>query len=483
MCIRDSNIEVVVDRLVVKDDLGNRLPDSLETATNLSDGLVVVEIVKAPDGAKDLPEKITLSSKFACPVSGFTLTEVEPRLFSFHSPFGACPTCDGLGSHLTVDPDRIVPDTKLSLAQGAIAPWASSTSKYYMQTLEGLAQHFKFSLNVPFKELDDEVKEMLLYGSGEEEVKIPYQDGLRNYMAKKPYEGVIPNMQRRFLETDSGWVRDEISKFQSAAPCPDCSGYRLKPEAQCVKIADLHIGEVCQFTIEKASEWVETLPKKLSAKHNKIADKILLELQLRLGFLVNVGLDYLTLARESGTLSGGESQRIRLASQIGAGLTGVLYVLDEPSIGLHQCDNERLLDTLKNLRDIGNTVIVVEHDEDTMQEADFLVDMGPGAGVHGGMVVAQGTPKEVAKNKNSITGQYLSGKKCIPVPTERRTAKKHKRLNIFNASANNLRNVDVEIPLGILTVVSGVSGGGKSSLVIETLYLSLIHISEPTRPY
>jgi excinuclease ABC subunit A len=473
---KKHNIEVVVDRLVIRADLGNRLPDSLETALNLSDGLALVEIVKPADGDKAHKEGevITFSSKFACPVSGFTLSEIEPRLFSFNSPFGACPVCDGLGSQMVIDPNLVVPDTKLTLKGGAIAPWANSTSKYYIQTLEGLAAHYGFRLDVPFKELKDEHKDVILYGSDEEIIKIAYHDGLRNYVSKKPFEGVVNNLQRRYLETESNWSREEIGKFQNNQPCHACNGHRLKAEALCVKVNGLQIGEVTQFTIEKAAEWFENLNEKLSAKHQKISEKILLELCMRLGFLVNVGLDYLTLSRESGTLSGGESQRIRLASQIGAGLTGVLYVLDEPSIGLHQCDNERLLDTLKNLRNIGNTVIVVEHDEDTMHAADYLVDMGPGAGVNGGKVVAAGTPKEVMEVKESITGQYLSGKLVIPVPAERRKAKKHKRITIHGARTNNLQDITVDIPLGIMTVVSGVSGGGKSSLVIETLYKAVM---------
>lgn len=465
---KKHNIEVVVDRLVIRPDLGNRLPDSIETALDLSDGLVLVEVLG------DKPETITMSSKFACPVSGFTLTEIEPRLFSFNSPFGACPVCDGLGAQLVVDADLVVPDTSLTLKNGAIAPWANSTSKYYIQTLEGLAKHYGFSLDVPFKSLKNDVKEILLYGSGEEIVKIPYQDGFRQYVSKKPYEGVIPNLNRRYLETESDWSRDEISKFQSSHPCEACNGHRLKSEALCVKIADHNIGQVTEYTIEKAAEWFEKLASKLTAKQQKIAEKILLELRMRLGFLVNVGLDYLTLSRESGTLSGGESQRIRLASQIGAGLTGVLYVLDEPSIGLHQCDNERLLNTLRNLRNIGNTVIVVEHDEDTMRAADFLIDMGPGAGVHGGEIVAAGTPQDVMKNKKSITGQYLNETLAIPVPEKRRIAKKGRKITLHNARTNNLKNVTVDIPLGVMTVVSGVSGGGKSSLVIETLYKAVM---------
>ncbi|MBM3618078.1 MAG: excinuclease ABC subunit UvrA [Alphaproteobacteria bacterium] len=465
---KKHNIEVVVDRLVIRGDLGNRLPDSLETALDLSDGLVLVEVLG------DKPETITLSSKFACPVSGFTLTEIEPRLFSFNSPFGACPVCDGLGSQMVVDADLIVPDTKLTLKDGAIAPWANSTSKYYIQTLEGLAKHFGFRLDVPFKDLKEDVKEMLLYGSGDEVVKIPYQDGFRNFVSKKPFEGIIPNMNRRYLETDSDWSRDEIGKFQNNQPCEACNGHRLKSEALCVKVGDHNIGQVTEYTIEKAAEWFELLDAKLSEKHKKIAEKILLEIRMRLGFLVNVGLDYLTLSRESGTLSGGESQRIRLASQIGAGLTGVLYVLDEPSIGLHQCDNERLLATLRNLRNIGNTVIVVEHDEDTMRAADFLIDMGPGAGVNGGNIVAAGTPEEVMANEKSVTGQYLKEKLFIPVPAERRAAKKNRKITIHNARTNNLKGVTVDIPIGIMTVVSGVSGGGKSSLVIETLYKAVM---------
>jgi excinuclease ABC subunit A len=473
---KKHSIEVVVDRIVVRDDLGNRLPDSLETAAGLSEGLVHVEIVKPADAGTEhkAGDVLTFSTKFACPVSGFTLSEIEPRLFSFNSPFGACPVCDGLGSQMVIDPNLVVPDTRLSLRGGAIAPWANSTSKYYMQTLEGLAEHYGFSLDIPFKELKENHKDAILYGSGDEIVRIAYHDGLRNYIARKPYEGVVNNLQRRLLETESNWSRDELSKYQNDQPCHACGGARLKEESLCVKIDGWHIGKVTELTIEKAAEWFEQLNARLSPKHQQIAEKILLELRMRLGFLVNVGLDYLTLSRESGSLSGGESQRIRLASQIGAGLTGVLYVLDEPSIGLHQCDNERLLETLKNLRNIGNTVIVVEHDEDTMRAADYLIDMGPGAGVNGGRVVAAGTPEEVMSVAESITGQYLSGKAQIALPTERRVAKKHKRITIHGARTNNLQDITVEIPLGIMTVVSGVSGGGKSSLVIETLYRAVM---------
>ena len=490
---KKHDIEVVVDRLVVSAEMGNRVADSVETALQLSNGLMIVEIAgtakneEKGEESKDKKAKktkvatvdssapvvgsrITFSSKFACPVSGFTLEEIEPRLFSFNSPFGACKTCDGLGTQMTFDVDLIVPDTNVSLADGAIAPWAGSQSKYYIQTLEGLARHYKFSIHKPFKELPKNIKEMVLYGSGAEVIKIQYMDGARSYIANKPYEGVIPNMERRFHETESKWSHEEMAKFQNIHKCDDCHGYRLKPEALCVKIGEKHVGEVCAMSIDECNQWFVDLPKKLSKKQQLIGEKILKEIRARLGFLVNVGLDYLSLSRESGTLSGGESQRIRLASQIGSGLSGVLYVLDEPSIGLHQCDNDRLLETLRHLRDLGNSVIVVEHDEDTMRVSDHLIDMGPGAGIHGGEVVAQGTCADVMKNKKSVTGQYLSGTKFIPVPTTRRESAKHKRIIIKGARANNLKNINAEIPLSQFVCVTGVSGGGKSSLVIETLY-------------
>ncbi len=470
---KKHDIEVVVDRLAIKDDLGNRVADSVETALGISDGLAAVEIVDLPKDAKSKHAKgdvITLSAKFACPESGFTLEEIEPRLFSFNSPFGACPSCDGLGTEMYFDPDLVIPDHTKTLAEGAIAPWSQSQSKYYIQTLDGLSRHYKFSLNVPFEELPEKVKDVLMNGSGEEKISIHYMDGARSFKSNKPFEGILPNLTRRYRETDSAWIREELDKFQNITDCDACGGYRLRPEALCVKVGGLHIGEVCEKTIEDAAIWFGELEGQLSKTHQKIAEKVLKEIRERLGFLVNVGLDYLTLSRESGTLSGGESQRIRLASQIGSGLSGVLYVLDEPSIGLHQCDNERLLHTLSHLRDLGNTVIVVEHDEDTMRHADHLIDMGPGAGVHGGEVVAQGTADEVMKVKESITGQYLSGKKSIPVPEERRKAPKHKKLSLTGCTANNLRDISVDIPLGVMSCVTGVSGGGKSSLVIETLY-------------
>lgn len=472
-------MEVVVDRLVIKEDLGNRLADSIETALKLSHGLLHVELVALPtdySGEHAKGDVLVFSEHFACPESGFTLEEIEPRLFSFNSPYGACPACDGLGTEIYFDPDLVVPDKKVSLADGAVLAWSKSSgpktqhSRYQMQTLSSLARHYQFNMTLPWEMLDAKVRDIVLYGSGEEPIKMFYDDGYQNYTTHKPFEGVIPNIKRRFYETESNWVRDELSKYQSLTKCATCSGYRLREEALCVKVADQTIGQVCELTIAQAVEWFDALESKLSNVHNKIAERILRELKRRLGFLNSVGLDYLTLNRESGTLSGGESQRIRLASQIGSGLSGVLYVLDEPSIGLHQCDNERLLVTLRRLCDLGNTVIVVEHDEDTMLSADHLIDIGPGAGIHGGEIVAQGTPVEVQDVESSITGQYLSGKKFIPVPQKRRKGKVGKQIRIRGASTNNLKDVDVDIILGQFTCVTGVSGGGKSSLVIHTLY-------------
>ncbi len=477
---KKHDIAVVVDRIKVSDELGNRLADSIETALGISDGLLHVEIVGLPEGAVK-PKKgsvaaykegqiITFSAKFACPVSGFTLDEIEPRIFSFNSPFGACPTCDGLGTQMYFDEALIVPDANLSLAQGAIAPWASGHAKFYQQALDAVARHYKISMMTPFRQLPEEMQHKILHGTGDEAIKIAYFDGARTFHSNKPFEGVIGNLQRRYSETESSSVRDELAKFQATSPCETCHGARLKPETLCIKVGDKNIAEVTALPIDQAVEWFGKLPKAMSAKQNQIAEKILKEIRARLGFLQNVGLDYLTLSRESGTLSGGESQRIRLASQIGSGLSGVVYVLDEPSIGLHQCDNERLLATLEHLRSLGNTVIVVEHDEDTMRHADYLVDMGPGAGIHGGHIIAQGTPKQVMENKKSITGQYLAGLRQIDVPKQRRIASKSKKIVIRGARANNLRNINVEIPYGLFTCVTGVSGGGKSSLVIQTLY-------------
>ena len=456
-------IEVVVDRLVVGPDIKTRLADSIETALNLADGLAIAENA-------DTGERTVFSAKFACPVSGFTIEEIEPRLFSFNNPFGACPTCDGLGTRMYFDPALVVPDPGLSLKDGAIAPWSKSSSPYYAQTLKGLARHFKFSMTVPFRDLPQHAQDAILNGSDGGRVSITYDDGDQRYTTERPFEGVIPNMQRRWKETDSEWIREELSRYQSTAPCEACNGYRLKREALAVKIDKKHIGEVSLMSIADARAWCEALPKKLSPKHQEIASRILKELQARLGFLVNVGLEYLTLSRNAGTLSGGESQRIRLASQIGSGLTGVLYVLDEPSIGLHQRDNARLLETLKRLRDIGNTVIVVEHDEEAIETADHVVDMGPGAGIHGGHVVAEGEPMAIAANAQSLTGAYLSGVKSIAIPLARRSGKQDKWLTIVGAREHNLKSVTAKIPLGTFTCVTGVSGSGKSTLVIDTLY-------------
>jgi excinuclease ABC subunit A len=460
------DLEIVVDRIVVREGLGNRLADSLETALGLADGLVFVELV---DGG----ERITFSSKFACPVSGFTIAEIEPRLFSFNSPFGACPVCDGLGVKIIFDGELVAPDEEKSLRAGAIAPWATSSSQYYAQTLDSLCRHFKVSMNTPWGELPELVRDTILNGSGSTPIRMRYDDGLRTYETEKPFEGVVPNLERRFRETESAWIREELSRYQSNLPCEACNGYRLKPEALAVKVAGLHIGQVSNFSIAEAGLWFAALNDTLTPQRREIAARILKEINERLGFLNAVGLEYLTMSRNSGTLSGGESQRIRLASQIGSGLTGVLYVLDEPSIGLHQRDNDRLLATLRRLRDLGNTVIVVEHDEDAIRAADYLVDMGPGAGVHGGTVIAAGEPLVVMQNEHSITAQYLTGRKQIAVPKQRRPGRKGQFLEIVGATGNNLKNVSVKIPLGTMTCVTGVSGGGKSTLIIDTLYKTL----------
>ncbi|MGD1887801.1 MAG: excinuclease ABC subunit UvrA [Cohaesibacteraceae bacterium] len=465
------DIDVVVDRIVVRDDIATRLADSFETALKLADGLAVAEMADLKDGESD-PERIIFSERFACPESGFTIPEIEPRLFSFNSPHGACPTCDGLGTTLEFEAALVVPDPSLSLRQGAVAPWAKTgnTSPYYTQTLEAITKHYKASMAKPWSDLPEKVQDVILFGSGEEPITFTYDDGLRSYKTSKPFEGVIGNIERRWRETDSQWVRDELARFQSDRPCEACNGYRLRPEALAVKIAGRHIGEAAQLSIREANQWFDDLPNQLSEKQNEIAVRILKEIRDRLKFLNDVGLDYLTLSRSSGTLSGGESQRIRLASQIGSGLTGVLYVLDEPSIGLHQRDNDRLLETLRHLRDLGNTVIVVEHDEDAVRTADYVVDIGPGAGVHGGQVVAEGSPQEVMANPNSLTGQYLSGTKAIPVPAKRRKGKKGQSIKVKGARGNNLKGVDASIPIGTFTCVTGVSGGGKSTFLLETLY-------------
>ncbi len=463
------DIEIVVDRIVVKADIGNRLPDSIETALGLADGLLVVEFAdeKEKDGKA---RQMMLSSKFACPVSGFTITEIEPRLFSFNNPHGACPECDGLGVQNYFDVALVVPDETLTLKKGAVAPWAKSSSPYYLQTLEALARHYKFSMNDAWEDLPKKARDVILHGSGEEVIKFTYDDGMRRYDTKKEFEGVIPNMDRRYGETDSAWVQEELERFQSESPCEVCNGYRLKPEALAVKIGGLHVGQVCEMSIRDSDGWFRDIDKKLNKQSQEIAARILKEIRARLKFLNNVGLDYLSMSRSSGTLSGGESQRIRLASQIGSGLTGVLYVLDEPSIGLHQRDNNKLLESLRGLRDMGNTVLVVEHDEDAIRTADHVIDMGPGAGVHGGHIIAEGTPADIIANKKSLTGRYLSGAENIPIPAQRRKPAHNRWLKVVGARGNNLKNVTAQIPLGTLTCITGVSGGGKSTLTIETLF-------------
>jgi excinuclease ABC subunit A len=470
---KKHNIEVVVDRVVIRhedDELLTRLADSVEIALKLTDGLVIAEEVKKDDAEG---QQHVYSARFACPVSGFTIDEIEPRLFSFNNPFGACPDCDGLGKSNHFDRQLVVPNTTKTLRDGAIAPWASSTAKYYIQTLASLSRHYGFNLDTPFEDLATEDQEIILFGSNGEEVTMEYDDGLRSYRTKKPFEGVIPNLERRMRETDSSWIREELGKFQADHPCDTCAGKRLKPEALAVRIADHDIAGISTLSIGEAVEWFGGVAKKLTKQENEIAGRILKEINERLMFLTNVGLNYLSLGRSSGTLSGGESQRIRLASQIGSGLTGVLYVLDEPSIGLHQRDNERLLKTLKRLRDLGNTVLVVEHDEEAILEADYVIDMGPGAGVHGGDVVARGIPDDIIAHDTSITGMYLSGKCQIAIPEQRRKINKDKKVSLKGATGNNLQNVSVDFPLGVLTCVTGVSGSGKSTLVLETLWKTM----------
>ncbi|MDQ2080582.1 excinuclease ABC subunit UvrA [Xanthobacteraceae bacterium Astr-EGSB] len=508
------DIDVVIDRIVVRSDIGQRLAESFEAALQLADGLAVAEFADAPKAtgapqdegrngngrgkktgprpeeaasaavAKDEgkkvakihdqgsgPQRLMFSEKFACPVSGFTISEIEPRLFSFNNPFGACPACGGLGVEQKIDADLVIPDKDASMKKGAIAPWAKSSSPYYIQTLEALGKAYKFSLDTKWKDLPKKTQDVILYGSGEDNIRFVYDDGLRAYETKKPFEGVITNLERRFRETESDWAREELQKYFTNIPCAACAGHRLKPEALCVKIAGLHIGEVAEMSVRRAGEWMTALPDRLTAKQNEIATRILKEIRERLKFLVDVGLDYLTLARASGTLSGGESQRIRLASQIGSGLTGVLYVLDEPSIGLHQRDNARLLETLKRLRDLGNTVIVVEHDEDAIRIADYVVDVGPGAGIHGGRIIAQGQVEDLIAEPESLTGKYLSGELTVAIPQRR--IPDRRRLVVKNARGNNLKNVTAEIPLGLFTCITGVSGGGKSTLLIDTLYKAI----------
>jgi excinuclease ABC subunit A len=500
------DIDVVVDRLVVRPDITTRLADSLEQALKLADGLAVAELTDgAPADSSSHPERerpsektklaaaaaadakrLVFSEKFACPVSGFTVPEIEPRLFSFNNPFGACPKCGGLGVEQHIDPDLVIPDKDRTLRRGAISPWAKSSSPYYVQTLLALGKHYRFTLDTKWKDLPKKTQEAILYGSGDTEIRFSYDDGIRAYDTRRPFEGVVTNLERRYRETDSDWAREEIARYFTDVPCEACEGYRLKPEALCVKIDGLHIGEVSNMSVKGAAKWFTDLPQRLTPKQNEIAVRVLKEIRERLKFLIDVGLEYLTLARPSGTLSGGESQRIRLASQIGSGLTGVLYVLDEPSIGLHQRDNARLLETLKRLRDLGNTVIVVEHDEDAIRSADFVLDIGPGAGIHGGHIVAQGGIADLIAAPQSWTGKYLSGELVVPIP-ERRLKNPNRVLKIIGARGNNLKNVTAEIPLGLFTCVTGVSGGGKSTLLVDTLYKALArrlnNASDAPAPY
>ena len=476
------DISIIIDRIVINSSIGNRLADSVETALSISNGLLIVEYED-----ETLPKKfrkietIIFSSKFSCPESGFTLEEIEPRLFSFNSPYGACEECEGIGHNLNVDPNLVVPDTKKSLQDGAVEPWAKSTSLYYAQTLSSIAKHYKFSLSEAWSKLQKKIQDVILYGSDEEEIKFSYDDNYQSYTTKKTFEGVINNLERRYLETDSEWKREEIAQYQSESNCEKCKGQRLKEESLCVKINELNISDVTKKSIDDAKKWFDNLNSVLNDRDKKIATHILKEINERLNFLLNVGLNYLTLSRESGTLSGGEAQRIRLASQIGSGLTGVLYVLDEPSIGLHQRDNKKLITALKKLRDLGNTVIVVEHDTETMENADHIIDIGPEAGVHGGEIVAQGSYNDIVKNTKSITGNYLSGKKFIALPRKRRSAKNGRFLEILGATGNNLKKVDLKVPIGAFTCVTGVSGSGKSTLVLHTLFNALNLILNTTK--
>ncbi len=463
------DIDVVVDRLVTKEGLEQRYADSLEQALRLAEGLAVAEWAEASDDEKE-PRRLLFSEKFACPVSGFTIAEIEPRLFSFNNPAGACPACDGLGAKLAFDADMIVPDKDKSLHKGAVSPWAKGPSPLYTQTLQALSRHYEFSMDKPWHDLPEKAQQVVLYGTGTEKIKFVYDDNARKYEVVKPFEGVLPNLERRWRETDSSWVREELGRYQSDTPCEACGGARLRPEALAVKIAGRNISEISGLAIRPAKEWFAGLEGQLSDKHMEIARRILKEINDRLRFLVDVGLDYLNMSRASGTLSGGESQRIRLASQIGSGLTGVLYVLDEPSIGLHQRDNTRLLQSLQGLRDLGNSVLVVEHDEEAIMTADYVIDMGPAAGVHGGEICAEGRPQDIMNSPGSLTGQYLVGTREIEVPQKRRPISKKHVLRVVGATGNNLKGVTAEIPVGVFTCITGVSGGGKSTFTIETLY-------------
>jgi excinuclease ABC subunit A len=464
------DIDVVVDRIVVKAGLEQRLAESLEQALRLAEGVAIAEWASAAEG-EDAPRRMLFSEKFACPVSGFTISEIEPRLFSFNNPFGACPACDGLGQKLTFDADLVIPDKDKSLHHGAVAPWGrGASSPLYTQTLQALARHYGFSMDQPWRDLPERARAVVLNGTGSEKIKFVYDDHARKYEVSKPFEGVLPNLSRRWKETDSAWVREELGRYQSETPCETCHGARLKPEALAVKIGARSIAEVSSLSIKDARAWFDGVEATLTPTQAEIARRILKEINDRLRFLVEVGLDYLQMGRASGTLSGGESQRIRLASQIGSGLTGVLYVLDEPSIGLHQRDNTRLLGSLKGLRDLGNSVLVVEHDEEAILTADHVIDMGPAAGVHGGEIIAEGSPADIMAEPRSLTGQYLTGAREIAIPERRRKANPKKMLSIVGARGNNLKDVSGDIPVGLFTCITGVSGGGKSTFTIETLY-------------
>ncbi|KEG16780.1 excinuclease ABC subunit UvrA [Bartonella bacilliformis] len=477
------DIDVVVDRIVIRNDIASRLTDSIETCLQLANGLAIAEIADQPLTTKESAHKsknethkrLIFSEKFACPISGFSIPEIEPRLFSFNNPFGACPTCDGLGTQKAIDPKRIVPNENLTLKAGAIAPWSKSSSLYYTQILEALGNVYEFKLTNKWCTLSDEAQKAILYGTKTKEISFIYKNGERFYDTPQCFEGIIPNMERQWKQADSTWSREEIERYMSSSPCPTCHGYRLKFEALSVKIHGMHIGQISELSILKANDWFTKIDQYLNEKQRNIAARILKEIRNRLTFLNHVGLEYLTLSRNSGTLSGGESQRIRLASQIGSGLTGVLYVLDEPSIGLHQRDNERLLEMLRHLRDLGNTVIVVEHDEDAILTADHVVDIGPAAGVHGGEIIAQGTPQEIMSSPSSLTGQYLSGKMAITTPPQRRKISQSNTLKVIGAQGNNLKNINVDIPLGTFVCITGVSGGGKSTFLIETLFKAASH--------
>ncbi len=473
---KKHDIEIIIDRIVISSDLGNRVADSVETALKISEGLLYVEIVSLGDEAvnkEKVGDILIFSEKFCCPVSGFTIPEIEPRLFSFNSPFGACRDCNGLGSELFFSPELAIEDENLTLRQGAITIWQGVQERFYQQVLSAMALHYDFNLDTPYAKLPQEIKDKILYGTGDDEIEIKIEDGLKAVKVKKPFEGVINNLKKRFSESESESMRDELSKYQDSRVCRKCEGHRLNEQALSIKIDGLHVGQVSSMPVERLITWFDELPRKLTKTQQQISERLLKEITRRLGFLGNVGLEYLTINREAGTLSGGEAQRIRLASQIGSGLSGVIYVLDEPSIGLHQSDNDKLINTLKNLRDLGNSVIVVEHDEEMMREAQYLIDVGPGAGIHGGQIISAGLPQDVINDPNSVTGQYLSGKKQIEIPGKRRKVDPKRMISLKGATLNNLKNVTLNLPLRMFAAVSGISGGGKSSLIIKTLYPAL----------